>query len=211
MVLCCVTPAVPPGSLHISLSHPHFMDSKHLHFLYRNLHCVEVLTCPKSSLSFCCIMDFSFFFDVCISSYFNQSKCAQLQFPAHSHLFNLQFLLPVWRQNMAEGQILGITAIWKFNSTRASKDGLRAWLKLYTWSGEYNFLACLVEIKMFVKMLSQGKLWDSEQVETMCVQKQEAGYLTSTMTLKGQGCSLKGPDCRMLQAQLGFKNRIKVS
>lgn len=79
-----------------------------------------------------------FFFDVYISSCFNQAKCAHLQFPAHSHPFNLQFLLPVWWKNMAEGLILGKTEIWKFNSTRASSDGLRAWLKLYCWSGEYN-------------------------------------------------------------------------
>lgn len=109
--------------LHISSSHPDSMESEHFYLLYW----IQVQISQEAHFHFAASWIY-FFFDVYISSCINQSSCAQLQSQAHSHPLNFHFLLSVWWQNMAERRILRKIKIWKFNSTRASRDG--NWLKL---------------------------------------------------------------------------------
>lgn len=151
----------------------------------------------RSSLSFCRIMNI-FFFDVYISSCINQSSCAQLQSLAHSYPLNFHFLLLVWRQNMAERQILRKIKIWKFNPTRAPRDGSGPKLYRLKWQ-----IKCVQGCHLCVFSANRNSansdsvpaMWLnlSEQV-FLYLQWQDAGPLTSTMTLRGQGLFLKGPD-----------------
>lgn len=119
-------------------------------------------------------------------------------FLAHSQPFNLQFSLPVWGQNMVEGQVLGKTEIWKFNFTRASRDSLCAWLKLYCWSGEYNVSRFSFGVFSSNK---NGKCAEPGRAMRLCQSRfkpcvcnsRKHGHLTSTMTLKGPWLLFKRP------------------
>lgn len=113
-------------------------------------------------------------------------------------LLTSSFFLSVWLQSMAEGQTSGKTQIWKFNSTRASRDSLPSWLKLchLKWwikcVVQGSPLVCFVQMGNLENMEIQGMSYETEIIAGLSLVF-EAGHLTPTMTLKGDGLFLKGP------------------
>lgn len=139
-----------------------------------------------------------------ISSCINQSSCTQLQSLAHSNPLNFHFLLLVWWQNMAERWILRKIKIWKFNSTRAFRDG--SWLKLYCLKWQ---IKCVQGYHLVCSV--QTGIWLIRIQWQQCDWIYQGGFLCVCSGKKLATWPQQWPWGARTLAQFNFKNRIKVS